>query len=164
MTIEMLGWELQLFYLGDLLAAYVLAIPVAFNREREGRSGGLRTFPLVAVASCAFILIGKDVVGDHPDALARLIYGLMTGIGFIGGGAIVKYGGTAHGTATAASIWSTGAIGAGVAFHRYEIAVLLTVLTFLTLVLFRPLKVLIRNRHTGEVVEERKTDDRGPAD
>jgi putative Mg2+ transporter-C (MgtC) family protein len=71
------------------MLAYLLAIPVAFNRERAGRSAGLRTFPLVAAGCCANVLIGVDVLGDNPDALAGVIYGLMTGIGFIGGGAIM---------------------------------------------------------------------------
>jgi putative Mg2+ transporter-C (MgtC) family protein len=161
MEIELFGWSLHFYYLRDLLIAYALAFPVAFNREREGRSAGLRTFPLVAVASCAYVLIGKDVVGnDHPDALARVLYGLMTGIGFIGGGAIVKHGGSAYGTATAASIWSTGAIGASVAFHRYEIGILLTLLTFFTLLIFKPLKGLIRSRHARlREEEERRRDE-----
>jgi putative Mg2+ transporter-C (MgtC) family protein len=70
----------------------------------------------------------------------------MTGIGVIGGGATVMEGGTAHSTATAATIWSTGAIGATPAFHRYEITVLNT---FLTLLVFEPIKGLIDNRHSG---------------
>jgi putative Mg2+ transporter-C (MgtC) family protein len=90
MQIELLGWSLEVYYLRDLLLAYLLAIPVALNRERESRSAGLRTFPLVAAGCCAYVLIGVDVLGDNPDAVARVLYGLMTGIGFIGGGAIVK--------------------------------------------------------------------------
>jgi putative Mg2+ transporter-C (MgtC) family protein len=146
MDFDLLGWSFHFSDLRDLLLAYLLAIPVAFNRERESRSAGLRTFPLVAVGCCAYILIGVDVVGSDKDAVSRVIYGLMTGIGFIGGGAIVKQGGAAHGTATAAAIWGTGAIGAAVAFHRYEIAVLVTLLNFFTLLALKPLKGLIRNR------------------
>jgi putative Mg2+ transporter-C (MgtC) family protein len=64
--------------------------------------------------------------------MARVFYGLMTGIGFIGGGAILKNGGSVHGTATAASLWTTGAMGGAVAFGRYEIAALLTLIVWLT--------------------------------
>jgi putative Mg2+ transporter-C (MgtC) family protein len=64
----------------------------------------------------------------------------MTGIGFIGGGAILKHGASVRGTATAASVWNTGAIGAAVAFHRYEIAVVLAVINFLTLRLLTEFK------------------------
>lgn len=159
MEIELFGWSLHFSYLRDLLLAYLLAIPIAFNRERQSRSAGLRTFPLVASACCAYVLIGTDVVGENKDAIARVLYGLMTGIGFIGGGAIVKEGGTAHGTATAATIWSTGAIGAAVAFHRYEIAVLVSLLTFLTLLVFEQIKGLIHNRHRGGGTRNRPDED-----
>jgi len=127
-------------FLGQLLVAYVLALPIAFDRERAHRSAGLRTFPIVSLASCAFLLIAIDMFGNEPEALARVLYGLMTGIGFIGGGAIVKQQGVAHGTATAASIWSTAAVGASVAFGRYEIAITIAVMVFLTLLAFRPIK------------------------
>jgi len=93
------------------------------------------------MASCGFVLIGIDIFGlENPDAQARVVYGLMTGIGFIGGGAILKDQSGISGTATAASIWNTGAIGAAVAFRRYEIAIALTLLNFLTLRLVTPLK------------------------
>ena len=59
--------------------------------------------------------------------------GLISGIGFIGGGAILKSKGTVSGTATAASIWGTGLIGMAVAFNRLEIAALISLITFVTL-------------------------------
>jgi putative Mg2+ transporter-C (MgtC) family protein len=61
-------------------------------------------------------------------------------MGFIGGGAILKNKGSVKGTATAASLWMTGAIGIAVAFHRYEIAIVLALLNFLTLRIVTPLK------------------------
>jgi len=119
--------------------AYLLAMPIAWDREKNVRSAGLRTFPLVAVASCGFMLVGISVL-DTTNAEARVMYGIMTGIGFIGGGAIVKDHNRVSGTATAASIWNTGAIGTAVAWSRFEIALLLSLVNFLTLWLMRPLK------------------------
>ncbi|PSJ15998.1 MgtC/SapB family protein [Nitrosomonas supralitoralis] len=116
--------------LARLLIAFVLALPVGWEREKETRSIGMRTFPLVSLASCGYMLIGQSIVGDDPEALAKILYGLMTGIGFIGGGAVLKENGSVHGTATAASIWNTGAIGAAVAFQRYEIAIALAIVNF----------------------------------
>ncbi len=124
----------------ELLIAFIIALPIGWNREKESRSMGLRTFPLVAIASCGYMLIGSSIVSGDPDALSKLLYGLMTGIGFIGGGAILKDGGSVYGTATAASIWNTGAVGAAVAFHRYEIAIVLAVISFLILSLAKPIK------------------------
>lgn len=123
----------------------VLSLPVAWNREKSAQSAGLRTFPLVAVASCSYVLIAASVLGGNNDSLARIIAGLITGIGFIGGGAILKERASVPGTATAASIWNTGAIGAAVAFSRYEIAIILSLINFAT---FRWLSQLKDNRNT----------------
>ena len=119
--------------------AYIPALPIAWDREKNVRSAGLRTFPLVAVASCGFMLMGISVL-DSTDAEARVMYGIMTGIGFIGGGAILKVQGQTTGTATAASIWNTGAIGTAVAWGRYEIALVLSALNFFTLFFMARLK------------------------
>jgi putative Mg2+ transporter-C (MgtC) family protein len=78
------------------------------------------------------MLTGIHVL-DSTDAYSRVMYGILTGIGFIGGGAILKDRGTVAGTATAASIWNTGAIGVAVAWGTFEIAMVLTLLNFLTL-------------------------------
>ncbi|MGD8430928.1 MAG: MgtC/SapB family protein, partial [Ectothiorhodospiraceae bacterium] len=79
----------------------------------------------------------------------RILYGLMTGIGFIGGGAILKDGGNVSGTSTAASIWITGAIGAAVAWNRYEIALVLSGVTFATLRWVRVMKGVVRGNGEG---------------
>jgi len=122
-----------------MAVAYVLAMPIAWDREHRVRSAGLRTFPLVAVASCGFMLIGISVL-DSTDAESRVLYGIMTGIGFIGGGAIIKDKSRVLGTATAASIWNTGAIGTAVAWSRFEIALVLSLINFLTLWIMLPFK------------------------
>ena len=131
-------WAVVIRHLVELVLAYLFAIPIAWDRETHARTAGLRTFPLVAVAACAYMLIGYQVL-DSTDAEARVIQGLMTGMGFIGGGAILKHGGTVQGTATAASLWATGAIGLAVASHRFEIAFLISVATFLTLRFLKPI-------------------------
>ncbi|OEY67664.1 MgtC/SapB family protein [Marinobacter sp. X15-166B] len=110
--------------------AFVLALPIAMNREYKANGAGLRTFPLVAISSCAFMLVGMDVYeGAEPEA--RIMYGIITGMGFIGGGSIIKTEGRAEGTATAAGLWLTGAIGLSVAYMRYEIALVLSFIGFL---------------------------------
>ena len=131
-------WGLMLRHLRDLILAYLLAIPSAWDREVRDRAIGLRTFPLVAVAACGYALIGFSIL-ESGDAQARIMQGLITGIGFIGGGAILKSGGSVEGTATAASLWATGAIGLSVAAHRFEIALLISIATFLTLRYLKPL-------------------------
>lgn len=131
MNLDIQWWEVW-FNLLHLGAAYLLALPIAMDREMSSKGAGLRTFPLVAVAACGYTLVGVSVL-DSTDAEARVLQGLITGIGFIGGGAILKSSGTVSGTATAASIWNTGLIGMAVAFDRYEIAILMSLTNFVTL-------------------------------
>ena len=144
-----IDWWQILVNLGQVTVAYLLALPLAWDREQASVSVGLRTFPLVAVASCGFVLTGAQIAHGDAQSLARIIQGLMTGIGFIGGGAILKKNGTVEGAATAASIWSTGAIGAAVALGRYEIAIVLSVVNFLTFRLMTPLKKALHDKSDG---------------
>jgi len=132
-------WSEIVFNLTHLLTAGVLSLPVAWDREVESRGVGLRTFPLVAVAACGYTLVGISVL-DSTDAEARVLQGIITGIGFIGGGAILKSKGNVMGTATAASIWNTGLIGIAVAFGRYEIAMVMSLINFVTLRYVRQFK------------------------
>ena len=133
-------WDRALIDLLRVSIAFVLAMPVAWERYKSDRSLGLRTFPIVAMASCGFVLIAKPAAEQNPEVLARILQGLLGGIGFIGGGAILKHGTNVKGLATAASIWCTGAIGAAVAYEREEIALVLSVITFITLRAFTRLK------------------------
>mgnify|MGYP000853841655 FL=1 len=135
-----------LAHLVALALAYGLALPIGWNREKEERSAGVRTFPLVAMAACSFVLISTSLPGATPDVQSRILAGLMTGIGFVGGGAILKQGDRATCTATAASLWATGAIGAAVGYGELDIAVILSLVIFLTLTLLAPLHKAAQKR------------------
>ena len=76
----------------------------------------------------------------HPDGRARVVEGVISGMGFIGGGAILKSGGNVRGTATAASLWATGAIGVAAALQAYEVALIVALITFVTLRFLAPWK------------------------
>src|SRR5438132_6310323 len=126
-----------------VMAAYALALPTGYERFKHDRSAGLRTFPLVALASCAFMLAAEQP-GLSGDTKARILVGVMTGIGFIGGGSILKEGAAVHGTATAASLWNMGAIGAAVAYGNYGLAGLLCAINYLALLLWKPFEERIK--------------------
>ena len=138
------GTSLDKFQIGAhviaLAAAFALAVPIGWDREKRARSAGLRTFPLVAMASCGFVQASEGLLVHSPDGMAKVIEGLITGIGFIGGGAILKQGSTVQGTATAASLWATGAIGVSVGLGSYDVAVTVAAFTFLTLKLLTLVK------------------------
>lgn len=127
-------------HLLQLAAAFVLALPIAWDREQKERSAGLRTFTLVAISSCGFLIAARSSFGPSADAESRVWQGLLTGIGFIGSGAILKTAGSVHGTATAASIWNTAAVGAAVAYSNYDIAIALSAANFVVLRWLAPLK------------------------
>jgi putative Mg2+ transporter-C (MgtC) family protein len=133
-------------HLAALAVAYALALPIGWDREQEERSAGLRTFPLVALAACGFVQAVEGHLGGNPEATARIIEGIITGVGFIGGGAILKTESGAHGTATAASLWATGAIGAAVGLGAYDVAVTIALFTFVTLKSLGALKDKVRER------------------
>jgi putative Mg2+ transporter-C (MgtC) family protein len=94
---------------------------------------------MAAVASCGYVLVAIEVLGANTDAQARIIQGLITGIGFIGGGAILRDGGNVRGTSTAASIWTTGIIGAAIAYDNYAIAIVISIVNYLAFKLLTPL-------------------------
>jgi putative Mg2+ transporter-C (MgtC) family protein len=120
-------------HLLDILIAYALAFPLGLERERSEHTAGIRTFPLVAIATCAFLIGAEGLKKDYADVVSRVLQGVVAGMGFIGGGAILKTGDMVYGTATAAGLWATAAIGACVAMHSYDIAIALSVLSFVTL-------------------------------
>ena len=129
-------------HLAALAVAYILAFPIGWNRESEERSAGLRTFPLVAIATCGFVQATETLTAGSPEAMARITEGLIVGMGFIGGGAILRHEASVQGTATAASLWVTGAIGVSVGLGSYDVAIVLALATVVTLWVMEPLKRL----------------------
>lgn len=114
-----------------LIGAALLALPTALDREEHSRTLGLRTFPLVAIGACSYVMIGTAVLGpEASDAYARLLQGLMTGVGFVGGGAILKSSNGVQGTASAAGVWVTGALGGAAGFGRWDLAIAMAVINF----------------------------------
>ena len=139
----------ELMDMGKILIAYILALPVGWYREQEAHSVGVRTFPLVAAASCGFVLVAVPLGQTDLAAQSRVIQGLVAGIGFIGGGAILKSEGEkayVHGTATAASIWNFGVVGAAVAQNRFFLAMLLAALNLFALRVLLRVKTKLDDR------------------
>lgn len=149
------GWQRDLVDAGKLVLAYGLAFPVGWYRETEAHSVGVRTFPIVAMASCGYVLLAP--ISD-PSAPSRIIQGLVAGIGFIGGGAILKSEGNVHGTATAASIWNTGVLGAAVAQERWLLAAVLAALNLFALRVLLPWKLKLDRQRELEAALQ-KTDE-----
>jgi putative Mg2+ transporter-C (MgtC) family protein len=135
------NWHFLWLAFARIAIAWILVAPTGWWSEKQGSSVGIRTFPLVAMASCGFLMILDNVNGDG----SRVLQGLITGIGFVGGGAIVRDGINVRGTATAASTWAAGAIGAAVALGRIEIAIILAVMDVFTMGALVPVKRRLDN-------------------
>lgn len=117
-----------------MLMAILLAGVIGYERERTGKSAGLRTHMLVALGAATFVLTALESGMQIAD-LSRVIQGVAAGIGFIGGGTILKMAAEReiHGLTTAASLWMTAAIGLTVGVGKFGVAVMTVALAWLIL-------------------------------
>ena len=141
-------------HLVAMLVAYFLALPIGWTAN--GPSAALGENLPCGDCACGFVQMAEVVTAGSPEALARIVEGVIVGMGFIGGGAILKSGESVRGTATAASLWVTGAMGLAVGLGHADIAVILSLVTSLTLYLLSPLKPEDRDEETksGAMAEE----------
>jgi len=117
-----------------LLVAAILGGILGYERERLGKSAGVRTHMLVAIGSALFVLIPQQA-GTSTADMSRVLQGVIAGVGFLGAGSIVS-GNTqleTRGLTTAAGIWVTAAIGVAVGLGRESTAVLSTLVALLVL-------------------------------
>ena len=121
-----------------LVAAALLGAIVGLQRQTTGKPAGLRTHMLVSLATATFV-ISCSGAGMSADGVSRVIQGIVTGIGFIGAGSILKLSRQheIRGLTTAASVWMTAAIGVTVGLGCLGIALMLTVLALIILALER---------------------------
>jgi len=143
-----------------LSVAALLGAVIGMEREHHGRSAGLRTHLLVSLGSALVMLVslhfahrfgGSSLAGISIDP-ARVAYGVMGGIGFIGAGTIMQYGAGVRGLTTAASLWCSAAVGLACGFAMFGIAVVATLLVLLTLTLLSKLERHIPSRQTKTIV------------
>jgi putative Mg2+ transporter-C (MgtC) family protein len=117
-----------------LTVAAVLGGAVGWDRERHGKAAGFRTHILVAVGSAAFVAVPQQS-GASPEAVSRILQGLIAGIGFLGAGCILKSTNEEQvkGLTTAASIWLTAAVGIAAGMGRELSAVIIGLFGFFVL-------------------------------
>ena len=117
-----------------LTAATLLGAVIGMQRERAGKPAGLRTHMLVTLGTAVFVLACSGV-GMSLDGQSRVIQGVVTGIGFIGAGSILKLSDQrdVQGLTTAAGVWMTAAVGVAVGLGSLGVAILSTVFTIFIL-------------------------------
>jgi putative Mg2+ transporter-C (MgtC) family protein len=134
-----------------LVAATLLGAVVGIQREVTGKPAGLRTHILVSLGT-AVVVLACSGVGMSMDGLSRVIQGIVTGIGFIGAGSILKLNEERdiQGLTTAAGVWMTAAIGVAVGLGSLGVAMLSTLFTLIILGLAGPVEKIAEKRRTAK--------------
>jgi putative Mg2+ transporter-C (MgtC) family protein len=134
-----------------LLAATLAGFAIGFDREVLRKPAGMRTHALVSVgAALLTILIVRTgpMSAPHVDAMSRVIQGIIAGVGFLGGGAILKtsIGGEAvHGLTTAATIWVTASLGVACGAGQWSVAMVAAGLAVAIVVAGRPIETVVHH-------------------
>ncbi len=141
------AWEVFL----RMLCAMAVGTIIGTEREYSGRPAGMRTHILVALGSCAVMLTGQMVFAQYsaygaaPDP-ARMAAQVITGVGFLGAGTIIREGPTVRGLTTAASLWAVACLGVAAGGGYYAITLIGMVFIFITLTVFE----FLQNRLMGQ--------------
>jgi putative Mg2+ transporter-C (MgtC) family protein len=141
-------WDVAL----RLVAAIVVGLVVGLDREWRGKPVGIRTLALVSLGAALVSLatIHLSALRNEPDAISRVvqgvIQGVMTGIGFIGAGAVLHHDKQVHGLTTAATVWVTAALGIACALATWDIVLIGAALTVFVLVILHPLDLWFERR------------------
>jgi putative Mg2+ transporter-C (MgtC) family protein len=143
----------ELAMLGRMALAIALCAIIGIEREFHGRPAGLRTHLLVGGGSALIMIIGASLVGASPGSgggimsldVARLIAGVVTGIGFLGAGTIIRQGDWVRGLTTAASVWFVAGIGIAAGQGLYVIAAGATAIGFIVLFAFSQVESWLPN-------------------
>ena len=123
-----------------MMVSTLLGTIVGFERQMGRKPAGLRTHVLVCLGSTMFVLVAPHAMRDFGMTQfdpTRIVHGVVTGVGFLGAGSILRTEGYVHGLTTAASIWMVAAIGVAVGVHAYSLAIVGTVLALIVLEGFR---------------------------
>ncbi|MCU1384043.1 MAG: MgtC/SapB family protein [Acidobacteria bacterium] len=128
-----------------LLLAAGLGAAIGLEREYRQKPAGLRTNILIAVGSALFTIVSLSLTAGAGDQ-SRVAGQIVTGIGFLGGGAIMRNRDTVHGMTTAATIWVNAAIGVATGSGQYALALFVAALTLVVLVVLPPIETYFERR------------------
>ena len=111
--------QITLIELFSLIFAVVLGAVIGIERETRGKWAGLRTNTLICLGAAIFTIISRKIAAGEQDSVARIAAQIVTGVGFLGAGAIIQDRGGVHGLTTAATIWLVASIGmaCGAGYH-----------------------------------------------
>lgn len=156
------GTNIVIFF--NLAGAMLLGLLVGYERSYHGRAAGMRTYGLVCMASAALTVIGGYpgawfgglALNVGPTDPTRIIQGIVTGIGFLGAGVIMKEGFNISGLTTAASLWAASVIGVMVGVGFYAAAILLSMLSAASMIWISKVESMLPSRHAVAVMMQFK--------
>ncbi len=128
-----------------LLLAAALGAALGLEREYRQKPAGLRTNILIALGSALFTIL-SGMMGHEGGTTDRISAQIVTGVGFLGGGAILRSRNTVHGMTTAATIWVNAAIGMAAGAGQFRLATVAALLTLVVLVLLPPFEMYFERR------------------
>jgi putative Mg2+ transporter-C (MgtC) family protein len=123
-----------------VFVALLIGLILGAEREFRGHPAGLRTMALITTGACLFTGLGLIPSFNHTVDPTRIAAQIVTGVGFLGAGSILRQGEAVKGLTTAASIWVTASLGMAVGFGYYIVAIISTILVVVTLVGLRPIE------------------------
>ena len=129
-----------------LLTAALLGGILGFERELRHKSAGLRTNILIALGSALFTLMSYELAEGPAADPSRVAAQIVTGIGFLGAGAIMRNRGGVQGLTTAATVWVNAAVGVAAGGGKYHLAVIATVVTLAALLVLEPIERMLARR------------------
>jgi putative Mg2+ transporter-C (MgtC) family protein len=123
-------WPADVF---SVILAVVLGAVVGLEREIRGKAAGLRTNVLICLGAAVFTIISERMAGGQ-DSITRIAAQIVTGVGFLGAGAVIQDRGGIHGLTTAATIWLVASVGMACGAKLYLLAVISTLIAIVVLV------------------------------
>jgi putative Mg2+ transporter-C (MgtC) family protein len=169
---QLVDWGRSLGYATEsafrLIFAMLCGGVIGIERQLRGREAGFRTHSLVCLGSALVMIVSihfafepwrtqqlSDAIQLQIDP-ARIAYGVMTGIGFLGAGSILKNNGSIQGLTTAAGLWCVAAMGLAAGFGQYAVTLVATVLILIALWVLDYIGNLVPNQHRYDIVVRRR--------
>jgi len=131
----------------SIIFAVIFGAVIGIERELHGKAAGLRTNILICLGAAVFTIISERMTAGTEDSVTRIAAQIVTGVGFLGAGAIIQDRGGVHGLTTAATIWLVASIGMACGARLYQLAVITTLLAIIVLIGLAKLARPLENHH-----------------
>ena len=131
-----MSWKPELL---AIVLAVIFGAAIGWERQVHGKAAGLRTNILICLGAALFTILSRCMAGPN-DSLTRIAAQIVSGVGFLGAGAIIQDRGGIHGLTTAATIWLVASIGVACGAERFELASVTTLIALIVLLGLRPIE------------------------